>query len=87
VAIGFPIGMSSLMVGGFSISEGLASVFALVLRGQDVSAEGTAASISNLGTPESALTREPELRADLLAQCDRIATREMIVRLIESGSA
>lgn len=81
------IDMSSLTVADFVVSEGLATVFALVLLGRTVSPEGIAACISNLSDPESAIAREPELRADLLAHWDRVADREMIARFIESGTA
>jgi len=77
----------SLTVGDFTISEGLATVFALVLLGQEVTPERIAASVSNLGDPASATEREPEMRADLLAHWDRVPDREMIDRFIGSGTA
>jgi hypothetical protein len=77
----------SLTVGDFAISEGLATVFALDLLGQDLSPETIAASISNLGDPASAVEREPEMRADLLAHWDSVPDREAIDRFIGSGTA
>jgi len=76
----------SLTVGDFAISEGLATVFALSLLGQELSPETIAASVSNLGDPASAVEREPEMRADLLAHWDHVANREMIDRFVGSGT-
>ncbi|GEM_PF-1890565 len=80
-------GPLSLTVGDFAMSEGLATVFALDLLGQDYSPERIAASVPNLGDPASAVAREPEMRADLLAHWDRVADRKMIDRFIGSGTA
>jgi hypothetical protein len=77
----------TLTVGDFAVSEGLATVFALELLGEELSPRRIAACVSNLDDPESAIAREPEMRADLLAHWDRTADREMIARFIERGTA
>lgn len=78
---------TALTVGDFVISEGLATVFALRLLGEQLTPERIARSISNLDDPAAAAEREPTMRADVLAHWDRFADREMIVRFIESGTA
>ena len=78
---------TTLTVGDFVVSEGLATVFALRLLGKGLSPDQIASTISNLGAPKAAFAREPEMRADLLAHWDRTADREMIERFIENGTA
>jgi hypothetical protein len=78
---------SFFTVGDFTIAEGLATVFALLVLNQSVSAEGIAACIANLGDPKSAVDGESEMRADLLTHWDRPATREMLARFAENGTA
>jgi hypothetical protein len=81
------IAPSSLTVGDFAVSQGLATVFSLVLLGQTISLQRIVACISNLGDPKTAIDGEPEMRADLFAHWDRVADREMIARFVEGGTA
>jgi len=77
----------SLTVGDFVIAEGLATVFALRLLGEDLSPQNILATLPSLDAPETALEREPELRADIFAHWRRVADREMIERFIGSQTA
>ena len=79
--------VGKLTVGEFTISEGLATVFPLVLLDQEISATRIAECLPNLGDPKAAIACKPEMHADLLEHWDQPATREMITRFIESGVA
>lgn len=77
--------VSNLTVGEFTITEGLATVFPLVLSQIEITPQRIAECLPALGDPAEVVTRESAMRADVLAHWNEPANREMIVRFIESG--
>ena len=82
-----PFSISNLTVGEFTISEGLATIFPLVLSDLEFTPKRIAECLPALGDPDEAVMREATMRADVLEHWDEPATREMIVRFVESGVA
>jgi len=76
-----------MCVGEFTLSEGLATIFALTHTNQAVSAERISATILSLRSVKDLLGREREMANDVAAHWERPATREMVERFIESGVA
>ena len=77
--------LTNLTVGEFTITEGLATVFPLVLLDVEPTPQRIAECVPSLGDLGEVIAREPDMRADVLAHWDEPANREMIVRFIESG--
>jgi predicted Zn-dependent protease DUF2268 len=77
--------VSSLTMGEFTIAEGLATVFPLVLSQIEPTPQRIAECLPALGDPAEAATREVSMREDLLAHWNEPASRDMIVRFVESG--
>lgn len=77
--------VSNLTVGEFTISEGLATIFPLVLSDLEFTPKRIAECLPALGDPAEAVVREGTMRADVLEHWDKPANREMIVRFVESG--
>jgi hypothetical protein len=76
-----------MSVGEFTLSEGLATIFALIHTDQALSPERISAVIPSLGTVEDILGSEREMAADIAAHWEQPAIRGMIERFIESGAA
>ncbi|MCK5828076.1 hypothetical protein KAH43_06070 [Candidatus Bipolaricaulota bacterium] len=77
--------VSNLTVGEFTITEGLATVFPLVLSEVEATPQRIAECLPALGDPAEAVMREATMRSDVLAHWDEPADREMIVRFVSSG--
>jgi hypothetical protein len=77
--------LENLTVGEFTITEGLATVFPLVLSEIEITPRRIAECLPALGDPAEVATREDAMRADVLAHWNEPASREMIVRFVESG--
>jgi len=77
--------VNNLTVGEFTIAEGLATVFPLVLLDQEISAKRIAACSPSLGDPVEAIACRSQMYADVLEQWDQPASREMIARFVENG--
>ena len=77
--------LTNLTVGEFTITEGLATVFPLGLSQMAITPQRIAECLPALGDPAQAITQESAMRADVLAHWNDPASRDMIVRFIESG--
>jgi len=74
-------------IGEFTLSEGLATIFSLTHTHQAVSSEHIIEAVPSLGSVKEALGGERSMAADVAAHWEQPATREMVVRFIESGVA
>ncbi len=77
--------VNQLTVGEFTLSEGLATVFPLVLLGQPLTPHRIAECSPALGDPAEAVAKETEMQADVLAHWDCPADRAMLERFYSNG--